>query len=104
MFLTRGETSVDYRKLVESIPVGKWEMLSNKLIDFILTSKNDEKMPSKLANMILHHWQHDVLKTDTGLIALLEAVLLLEPEKTINVFNELQIANVAEQIRKATGS
>jgi len=95
---------VDYRKLVELIPVEKWEMLSNKLIGFILTSKNDEKMPSKLANAILYRWQHDALKTDAGLTALLEAAALLELEKTINAFNELQMANIAEQIRKATGS
>ena len=46
-----GGKHVDYRKLVESIPVEKWEMLSNKLIGFILTSKNDET--NKKGNGIL---------------------------------------------------
>jgi len=90
---------VDYRKLVELIPIGKWGALSDKLVDFILTSKNDEKMSSQLANTILHHWQQSVLKSETGLAALLEAALLLEPEKTINAFGELQMENVAEQIK-----
>jgi len=91
---------MDYHKLVELIPVAKCETLSDRLVDFILTSKNDEKMPSQLANKMLHYWQHDMLKSESGLTALLEAALLLEPDKTINVFNELQMANVAEQIKE----
>jgi hypothetical protein len=83
------------------IPVGKREILSDKLVDFMLTSKNDEKMPSQLANTMLHYWQQDVLGSESGLTALLEAALLLEPDKTINAFNELQMANVAEQIKAA---
>jgi len=92
---------LDYAKLVEMIPVGKREILSDKLVDFILTSKNDEKMPSQLANTMLHYWQQDVLESESGLTSLLEAALLLEPDKTINAFNELQMANVAEQIKAA---
>jgi len=95
---------MDYRKFVEMIPVGKWEVFSDKLVDFILTSKNDEKMPSQLANTILHHWQHGVLKSESGLVALLQAALLLEPDKTINAFSELQMANIAEQIRESLES
>jgi len=92
---------MDYRKLVELIPVAKWEALSDKLVDFILTSKNDEKMPSPLANTILHYWQQDILKRESGLAVLLEAALLLEPDKTVNAFTELQMANIAEQIKEA---
>lgn len=95
---------MDYEKLVQMIPVGKWEMLSDKLVDFILSSKNDEKMSSQLANTILHYWQQDVLKSESGLTALLEAALLLEPDKTVNVFNELQMANIAEEIKGALSS
>lgn len=92
---------MDYRKIVELIPPAERDSISNKLTDFILTSKNEEKMPSQLANNILHHWQRGVLKTESGFTALLEAALLLEPEKTINFFNELQMTNVAEQIKEA---
>lgn len=83
------------------ISAEKWKPLSDKLIDFILTSKNDEKMPNQLANTILYHWQHDALKTEYGLAALLEAAVTLESEKTINVFIELQMTGVAEQIKGA---
>ncbi len=90
---------MDYRKLVELIPPAKWEPLSNRLADFILTSKNDEKMPSRLANNILYFWQQDVLESESGLSALLEAAVLLEPEKTFGVLTELELANVAEQLK-----
>ena len=90
---------MDYRKLVELIPPAKWEPLSNRLVDFILTSKNDEKMPSPLANNILYFWQQDVLESESGLSALLEAAVLLEPEKTFGVLTELELANVTEQLK-----
>jgi hypothetical protein len=56
-------------------------------------------MPSQLANAILFHWQQDTLRSGSGLAALLEAALLLEPEKTLNVFTELQMEGIAEQIK-----
>ena len=75
------------------------ETVSNKLADFILTSKNDEKMPAALANTILHQWKNDALKSERGLAALLEAAVLLEPEKTIGFFTEQQMTDIAEQIK-----
>ena len=92
---------MDYAKLVEMIAVAKRETLSERLVDAILTSKNDERMPSNLANTILHYWQQDVLESESGLTALLEAALLLEPEKTMSAFTELEMANIAEQIKTA---
>ena len=73
--------------------------MSNKLADFILTSKNDEKMPAALANSILLQWRNDLLKSERGLAALLEAAVLLEPEKTIGFFTELQMTDIAGEIK-----
>ena len=81
--------------------MAKREPLSNKLIDLILSSKNDEKMPSQLANTILHYWQNDILISESGLTALLEAAALLEPDKTIEAFTQLELADFAEQIKEA---
>jgi len=92
---------MDYRRLVEAIPVVKREPLSNKLIDLILLSKNDEKMPTRLANTILLHWQNDVLISESGLTVLLEAAVLLEPDKTIEAFTQLELAGFVEQIKEA---
>ena len=93
---------MDYRKLVDAVSIAKRETLSNKLIDAILLSKNDEKMPSQLANTILHHWQEGTIVSEFGLTALLEAAVLLEPAKTADIFAELELANEAALIREMT--
>jgi len=91
---------LDYSPLVASIPTEKRDTVSDKLIDLILTTKNEEKMPAQLANNILHQWQRDMLKNEQGLTALLQAAMLLEPEKTFAAFNELQMTSIAEQMQK----
>jgi len=58
-------------------------------------------MPSQLANTILHYWQNDILISESGLTALLEAAALLEPDKTIEAFTQLELADFAEQIKEA---
>jgi len=93
---------MDYHKLVETIPVAKREPLSYKLIDIVLRSKNDEKMTSQLANTILHYWQNDILISESGLTALLEAAALLEPDQTIEALTQLELASFAEQLKAAT--
>jgi len=92
---------MDYRKLVEEIPAEKRETILDKLVDVILASKNDEKMLPQLANSILYHWQRDVLLSESGLAALLEAAYLVEPDKTQEAFTNLQMTNIAEQIKGA---
>jgi len=95
---------MDYRRLVELIPTANWGTVSDRLVDLVLTSKNDEKMPSQLANKILYYWQQNVLRSESGIAALLEAAVLLEPEKTIAALGELQMLDVAEQVKKMLGS
>lgn len=90
---------MDFSRLIDMTPVSKRQPLSNKLTDFILTSKSDDKMPSVLAHTLLHYWQLNLLESEMGLTALLEASVLLEPEKTLAAFNELQLTNVTEEIR-----
>lgn len=91
---------LDYAKFVELIPDEKLGPLSEQLINFILTTKNEGKMPTKLANSMLYKMQHGAIKSKTGVAVLLEAALLLEPEKTIGALGEMQMVNVAEQITK----
>jgi len=92
---------MDYRKLVETIPVVKRQPLLNKLIDLILTSKNDEKMPTPLTHVILYNWQRDILVSESGLAALLEAAVILEPDKTAETFAQLELTDVAGYIKEA---
>jgi len=90
---------MDFSRLVRMIPESKRKTLSDALVDFVLTSKSDDKMPSALAHTWLHYWQRNLLESEHGLAALLEASVLLEPEKTLAAFNELQFTNVTEEIR-----
>jgi hypothetical protein len=93
---------MDYRKIIDNVSVLKREILSTKLIDVILLSKNDDKMPSQLANTILQQWQQDTLITESGLTALLEAAVLLDPTKTVEALTALELADIAGQIKEAT--
>lgn len=90
---------MDYSELVELIPAEKWGPVSDQLTNLILASKNEEKMPRHLADVILLHMKNDKSESKSGLAALLEASMLLEPEKVMNAFSELQLPSVAEQIK-----
>jgi len=90
-----------YHKVVETVPVEKREAISDKLIDLVLTSKNDEKMPASLANTLLYHWQRNLLASDSGLATLLEAAVLLEPDKTVEVLEqEFQLVSTVKAVRE----
>ena len=93
---------MDYRKIVEMVRIEKREKLSAKLIDFVLKSKNADKMPSNLAKTILHHWQHGPLTNEAALAALLQAAVILESGKTMNFLEEeLQLLDVVKAIEIA---
>jgi len=89
---------MDYLKIVEMIPAEKWGPLSDQLTAVMLGSKNDEKMPSQLANAILLHMKNKTLGTKPGVAAMLEAAILLDAEKTVVALGELQMLKIAEQI------
>jgi len=92
---------VTYHKLVETVPAEKREKLSDKLIDLVLASKNDDKMPTGLANTILYCWQRGPLTSDVGLAALLEAAVLLEADRTIEVLErEFQLVDTAKAVKE----
>jgi len=93
---------VSYKKIVEMIPVEKREELSDKLLNYLLKSKKEKKMPSSLAKCFLSQWQTGSFDDEVGLVVLLEATALLEPEKTTEFFEqELQLADVAKALREA---
>ena len=90
-----------YQKIVKKISVEKREKLSDKLVDFLLKSKKEDKMPSGLANTILSQWQQGSLTTEAGLATLLEAAVLLESEKTMELLEqELQLMDVAKAVKE----
>ncbi|UCE44062.1 MAG: hypothetical protein JSV57_00780 [Candidatus Bathyarchaeota archaeon] len=92
---------MDYRKIVEMVPIEKRDTLLNKLVNYVLKSKNIDKMPSGLAKTILHHWQHDSLANDLGLAAILEAAVALESDKTMSLLEEkMQLPDVRKAVRQ----
>ena len=90
-----------YQKIVMTIPVEKREELSDKLLNFVLKSKKEDKMPSDLAKTMLSQWQQGALTTEAGLATLLEAAVLLESEKTVEFLEqELQLMDVAKAVKE----
>ena len=90
---------MDYSKLVEMVPAEKLEPLSDQLLNFILTTKNEGKMPTTLANTMLSKMQQGAIKSANGVAVLLEAALALEPEKTMAALGEMQLAQLAESVK-----
>ena len=90
---------MNYLDLVELIPREKRRNAADKLVNIILSSKNDNEMPSDLANTILYRWQQNLLTSEAGLSALLNAAVLLEQEKTLIVLGELQLDEIADEIK-----
>jgi hypothetical protein len=93
---------VSYKKIVEMIPVEKREKLSDKLLNYLLKTKKEKKMPSSLAKCFLNQWQKGGFDDAVGLAVLLEATVTVEPEKTIEfVETEMQVAEVAKALKEA---
>ena len=92
------ELSTDYSKFIETVPAEKWGPLSEQLIGVILGAKNDSKMPNNLAQTILLSLKNGTANTKEGLTNLLEAAVLLDPEKTVSALGSLQMLNLAEQV------
>ena len=92
--------NMDYNGLVDLVDKSRWQSLSDKLVDLILTTKNDEKMPSTLAREFLQLWQQDRLVTKQGLAILLEASVRLEPEKLLSTLAELDLGTLESKIKE----
>lgn len=90
---------MDYLKLAGLIPAEKRGKTADMLVDILLSSKNDDKMPPYLANTILYQWQRNLLHSSAGLSNLLQASILLEQERTITLLRELQLSEIANKIK-----
>lgn len=88
-------------KIVHKIPASLWGTASEKLIDMILNSSNASKMPSHLAKTILYYWQRDQIATTVGLERLLEASMILEPEKAVALMEELGLPEIVAMLKQS---
>jgi len=89
-------------KVARNIPASLWNEASEKLVDIVLNSPNASKMPSDLAKTILYYWQRDQLVTEVGLHRLLEASMILEPEKTISLMEELGLPEIVAMLKETS--
>ncbi|MDH5450507.1 MAG: hypothetical protein OEX77_06365 [Candidatus Bathyarchaeota archaeon] len=87
-------------RIARKVPTSLWTILSEELIDITLNSTNAEKLPSDLAKTILYYWQRDQLATEVGLQRLLEATMLLEPEKTIELMDSLGMPELVIMLKE----
>ena len=91
-----------YEKIVQMIPVEKRGTLSDKLLNYLLKSKNEAKMPSNMAYCFLTQWQTGTFDDEVGLAVLLETTAMVELEKTAEfIEKELQLAEVAKAVKEA---
>jgi len=91
---------VALERIARKIPTSLWTIASEKLVDIVLNSSNAEKMPSDLAKTILYYWQRDQLATEVGLKRLLEAAMILEPEKTIETIDSLGLSELVIMLKE----
>ena len=91
---------MEYSGLVDLVEESRWQVLSDKLVDLILTTKNDEKMPGALARRFLDLWRQDHLVSKMGLAVLLEAGVRLEPEKVLSTLSELDLGILESKIKE----
>jgi len=93
---------VGYKKIVKMIPVEKREELSDKLLNYLLKTKNEKNMPSSMAKCFLSQWQTGTFEDETGLAVLLEATAVVELEKTTEFLEkDLHLADVAKAVKEA---
>jgi hypothetical protein len=93
---------VSYKKIVEMIPVEKREKLSNKLLNYLLKAKKENKMTSSMAKCFLNQWQTGDFNDAVGLAVLLEATAMVQLEKTTTFLEQdLQLADVANAVKEA---
>ena len=92
---------MSYKKILKMIPIEKREELSDKLLNYLLKAKKENKMPSSLAKCFLSQWQTGGFDDEVGLAVLLEATALLEPDKTSEFLEqELEFAEVAKALKE----
>ena len=90
------------KDVVKLIPPEYRDKLAEALLDLLLETKNVEAVTAASAKRILMLMKHDMLSTDMGLETLLNAALLAEPVKTLDVVGDVLAASmVVEEVINA---
>jgi hypothetical protein len=84
------------------IPVEKRGIISDKLLNYVLKSKKEKKLPSSMAKCFLSQWQTSTFDDEKGFAVLFEMAAVLELEKTTAFLEqECQLAEAAKALKEA---
>lgn len=75
-------------------------IVSKRLIEIVLETEKTDKVPTPLARSILYLWQRDQLENEVGIQKLLEAAMMVEPEKTLALFQEIGAQEVVISLKE----
>lgn len=75
--------------IVEDVPTSLHSDLSKKLVAIVLGTRDKDVIPTELAKKIIYLWRQDQLASKTGIMAMLEAALVVNAESTYQILDEL---------------
>lgn len=78
-----------FEEIADAIFDEEKRILADKLLGLLLESKSDVELPANLAKVILRLEAREELHLKFGIIKLLQAGMALEPEKTVDLVNEI---------------
>jgi len=84
---------------VEGIPKSLFGDLSKRLVEIVLGAEEKDAVPTELAKKIIYIWRQDQLASKIGIEALLEAAVIVNPEATSEVLDEMGLHEVTVALR-----
>ena len=90
----------DMESVVDGVPDSLYEDLSQKLVGIVLGTQDKDAVPTELAKKIIYLWRQDQLATPTGLVALLDAAVMVDSEVTYSALDELGLQKVVASLKK----
>ncbi|KON31559.1 hypothetical protein AC482_00415 [miscellaneous Crenarchaeota group-15 archaeon DG-45] len=85
--------------IVEGIPKSLFGDLSKRLVEIVLGAEEKDAVPTELAKKIIYIWRQDQLASKIGIEALLEAAVIVNPEATSEVLDEMGLHEVTVALR-----
>ena len=89
---------IEYRDMVKAISMEIRRPLSEKLSDVLLDAKEGKNVPSSICKHILYYWERDELHSEPGLMNLLKAVELADPEEATIVLEGFNLSEIKRAI------
>jgi len=81
------------------IPTSLLDDLSKKLVAIVLESKDKNAVPPELAKKIIYLWRQDQLASTTGIEALLNGSIRIDPDATYKLLDELGLQELTITLR-----